>query len=178
MSLSVSVTARICKPSLARFLVLLLFILMCSACGANATTSTGGTNLDFPGYWHLVVTQVPSAATAQDNSNLQAGNRFIALQVTATNIQQSDPTGAGSQIDVSDFNLYDASGNGMPHETLYDIHNAYNFPGGIIRPGETGTVIMYYQVPTQAGTYELDFQLHAVNTGTHVHCDITVPSGN
>lgn len=80
---------------------------------------------------------------------------------------------SGSQINISDFFLYPVGSNTQ----MRRAYGKNNFSGGTIPPGSTGTITIYYQVPTQAGMYELDFQLHAVYAGTH-HCDITVPSGN
>lgn len=159
-------------------LLCLLLTLVCSACGASAAMSTG-TALDLPNYWHITVSLASSNATVQDGTTLggiatpQPGNRFIALQVTAANVQSSDPTGAGSEIYASDFRLYPVENN-----TAMSPAGRDDFSGNMIPPGSAATATLYYQVPTQGGTYELDFQLHAVATGTHAQCNITVPSAN
>ncbi len=159
--------------------VFLLLVLVCSACGANSANSAG-TTIDFPGYWHFVVVLVLSNATVKDDfaqggfATPKPGNRFIELQVTATNIQQSDPTGAGSQIGVGDFNLYPVDSNtSIPHEGTSN-----SLPGNTIPPGNTGVIILYFQVPIQSGVYEVYFQLPAVNTGTHLQWNITIPGGS
>ncbi len=162
------------------YFLFLLPALLCSACGPASDQSGTSIEIDFPGYWHLDVTQVAGAATAQDNSNQPQGTHLVAFQVTATNIQKSDPTGAGSQISVGDFTLSGTGNNPgvIPHVTLYDIHSTYDFPDRRILPGKAGTVVMYFSVPTTGGKYLMEFQLHAVITGTHVQWYITIPSAN
>lgn len=153
--------------------LLLLLALAITACGGNAAADSG-TALDFPNYWHITVAQVTSQATAQDTANVPAGQRLVALQITATNIQQSDPDGNGSQIHTADFRLYDATNQAMPPQTLYDVPTTDNFPGGSIAPGQTASITIYYQIPMGSATYELDFQLHAINTGTHAQAHIHI----
>lgn len=152
------------------FAVLLLMFL-CSACGANSAASSNGTTLDLPNYWHITVSLTSSNAPAQGGFPADPGKRYIALQVTATNVQSSDPTGNGSEIYPEDFSIFLVGKN-----TLTRMSIGGSFPGNAITPGNTATITMYAEVPTQAGKYELDFQLHSIVTGTHALCYIEVPA--
>jgi hypothetical protein len=149
----------------------LLLIFLCSACGANTVDSSGGTALDLPNYWHIIVSLTSSNAPDPSSFPVDPGKRYIALQVTATNVQSSDPTGNGSEIYPEDFSIFLVGNN-----TLTRMSIGGSFPGNAITPGNTATTTMYAEVPTQAGNYELDFQLHSIVTGTHAQCYIQVPA--
>lgn len=176
--------SHLLRPTHTLWLALVaLLMLVNSACAGpgSASSASGGITLDLPNYWHMSVSLVSSNAKVPDDTmqggyaTPDPGTRFVALQVVATNIQQSDPTGQGSQISATDFSLF-LVGNNTQMPRRGDGRS--DFPGNSIAPGNTATATFYYETPPQGGTYELDYQLHSIVTGTHALCNIDIPGAS